>query len=371
MITVILLNSHILDFYYYHGSNTSNFIWNKSYWVYNVPTKNDHVLNLEDFCKKSFGNVIGLEIIFVLLSSFNMISAIRTSHIPWPFSIIATIFAIIRSLICIILINTYLNVHTLLQVYIIVIFTIYAIASLIEQFHYELSLRNEYQSFRKTTFSHLFLELSLDTVQKNLKKPLSNILEYKEMFLNIVLDIALKQKIEFTSTILSDFNTLNMGQLLLRELEWEFDFKENLTQTNAYNNNLNNDDINQNSCRINSSNSYRKIAHNNEKYSNDMISLYQNSNEAFLLIEESLKIAASFSCFHSDFQVKVYVDVCPTLTLLRTNGKMFESVIINAISKALKSIWVRLRGNDHLRSYVQEISVIVTPLKTSKGEHFF
>ena len=64
--------------------------------------------------------------------------------------------------------------------------------------------------------------------------------------------------------------------------------------------------------------------------------MYKNTTEPFFLIEELLKIAASFSCYRSDFSVKVYVFVDPRLALVRTNVQLVSSVIVNALAKAHK-----------------------------------
>ena len=66
------------------------------------------------------------------------------------------------------------------------------------------------------------------------------------------------------------------------------------------------------------------------------LTMYKNPTEPFYLIEELLKLAASFSCYRSDFTVKVYVHVDPRLALVRTNVKLVSSVIVNALAKAHK-----------------------------------
>ena len=101
------------------------------------------------------------------------------------------------------------------------------------------------------------------------------------------------------------------------------------------------------------------------------LSVYKNPTEPFFLIEELLKLAASFSCYRSDVTVKVYVYVDPRLALVRTNVKLVSSVIVNALAKAHKSIWQRLHANEYLRSYVQEISITVQPLPGAKPCRLF
>ena len=97
---------------------------------------------------------------------------------------------------------------------IVICYILFALTNCIGQFYLETSLRNEFQSFRKTTFSHLFLELSLDAVQKNLRKPLRSILLTKHRFLRIVENIAVTQRIGFTPSLLAEFDTLNIGTYL-------------------------------------------------------------------------------------------------------------------------------------------------------------
>lgn len=44
---------------------------------------------------------------------------------------------------------------------------------------------------------------------------------------------------------------------------------------------------------------------------------------------------------------------------------------MNSLVKAMKNIWIRLRSNDNLKSYIQEISIIIKPLIGGSVERFF
>ena len=347
IILIVGFNIHLLDFYFYHQPNS--YLWNDSYWVYSSPAAAQK-FSLTEFCSAPFGATTGLEILHVFLGSFSIISAGWTNHIPWPVSIVSTFIALSRSFIIVLLIIKFVDIDDVVQTLISATFLLFALGNITGQFYLEISLRNEFQSFRKTTFSHMFLELSLDALQKNLRKPLKNILESKEKFLRIVLDAVSTKRVEFSSALLADFDTLNMGTLLLRELYFELDLKDSLSQAIFYNS--------QPFCRSG------KGSHES------LYALYRNNNEAFLLTEQLLEIASCFSSFKSDFAVKVFVDVDPRLSLVRTNAKIFTSVIVNALARALKNIRGRLRGNENLRGYVQEISVTVRPLTLSKSSSF-
>lgn len=349
ILIIIAFNIHLLDFYFRHHENS--WIGSQNYWIYEFPSIKDGKFTLSEFCSTPFGATSGLEIVHVLLSSFGIICAGWTNHIVWPLSIVSSAMAIVRSFIIIVLINSYVSVDEVVQYVVFATYTLFAITTIVAQFYLEYSLRKEFQSFRKTAFSHMFLELSLDALHKNLKKPLTNILESKEKFLKIVLKIISSKRIEFSNSLLADFDTLNMGYLLLKELYFELDLKDNLVQATFYNS--------------------KPYSVNGNDFHESLYSLYHNDNEPFLLTEKLLGIASCFSCFRSDFTVKVYVDVHPSLTLIRTNAKIFTCVIINALSKAFKNIWLRLRSSDKLRNYLQEISVVVRPLKLLKSTSFF
>ena len=356
ILVILAFNTHLLDFYFAHDPDT--WLWSPGYWKKNLPPPVK--ISFAQFCSAKFGMTVGLEVLHVLLSSFSIICAGWMFHIMWPISIISTLIAVTRSYIIINVIIDYVIVDVVVGDLVVATFILFAITIIIGQFYLEISLRNEFQSFRKTTFSHLFLELSLDAVQKNLRKPLENILLAKERYLCIVQDIAVSQRIAFTPSLLGEFDTLNMGHLLLRELYYELDFKDCLAQIEQAS-----------AAPWLDSKGYRHHTERKHALEAAVSSLYKNSNDPFLLTEELLKIADSFSCFRSDFAVKVYVSVDPRLALVRTNVKLFTSVIVNALAKAHKSIWARLRGNDYLRSYVQEISIVVKPVVDSRPSRFF
>jgi hypothetical protein len=69
--------------------------------------------------------------------------------------------------------------------------------------------------------------------------------------------------------------------------------------------------------------------------------------------------------------LQVYVDIDPKLILVKCNKKIFTSVIVNSLVKAMKNIWIRLRSNENLKSFIQEISIIITPLNGVTIERFF
>lgn len=46
-------------------------------------------------------------------------------------------------------------------------------------------------------------------------------------------------------------------------------------------------------------------------------------------------------------------------------------MIVNSLVKAMKNIWIRLRSNENLKSFIQEISIIITPLNGVAIERFF
>ena len=112
-------------------------------------------------------------------------------------------------------INAYVIMDPAVADIIIICYVLFALTNYIGQFYLEITLRNEFQSFRKTTFSHLFLELSLDAVQKNLRKPLQSILLAKHRFLRMVENVAVTQRIGFTPSLLGEFDTLNIGNHIL------------------------------------------------------------------------------------------------------------------------------------------------------------
>ena len=349
ILVIVGFNIHLLDFYFRHDEKA--WLGSSDYWIHEMPSLKNGKLSLSEFCVTPFGNTSGLEIVHVLLSSFGVICAGWTNHIVWPVSIFSSAMALARSFFIIMIISSYVAIDEVVLYTILATYSLFSVTTIIGQFYLEYSLRKEFQSFRKTSFSHMFLELSLDALHKNLRKPLTNILESKEKFLKIVLKIVSSKRIEFSNSLLADFDTLNMGNLLLKELYFELDLKNNLLEAIFYNS--------------------KPYSVNKSDFHESLDSLYRNNNEAFLLTEELLGIASCFSCFRSDFTVKVYVDVDPSLTLVRTNAKIFTCVIINALSRAFKNIWLRLRSIERLRSYVQEISVVVRPLKLSKSSSFF
>jgi hypothetical protein len=348
VILIVGFNTHLLDFYFKHQPHS--WLWSASYWEYSMPPA-DKKYSLSSFCGTAFGATTGLEIIHVFFNSFSIICAGWTNHIAWPVSVLSSTMAVSRSFVIVLLLVKYVSIDIVVQTLIMSTFILFSVTIIIGQFYLEMSLRNEFQSFRKTTFSHMFLELSLDALQKNLRKPLKNILESKEKLLRIVLDVVSTKRVEFSGALLGDFDTLNMGYLLLKELYCELELKDKLVQAKFCN-----------------SQPFTPGAQGSHE---SLYGLYRNSNEAFLLTERLLEISSCFSCFRSDFAVKVYVDVDPRLTLVRTNRKIFGSVIVNALARALKNIRIRLRGSETLRGYVQEISVTVRPMTPAKSSSFF
>ena len=220
LLLIVGLNIHLLDFYFKHKAKS--LIFSPSYWIYNAPPI-DEKISLSVFCTTTFGSTTGLEIIHIFLSSLSMICAGWTNHIAWPVSMLSSALALSRSFVIVLLLVRFVVIDQVVRTLMLSTFLLFALIILVGQFYLETSLRNEFQSFRKTTFSHMFLELSLDALQKNLRKPLRNILESKEKFLRIVLEVVSSKRVEFTSNLLSDFDTLNMGNLLLRELYCELD----------------------------------------------------------------------------------------------------------------------------------------------------
>lgn len=350
LLLIVGLNIHLLDFYFKHKAKS--LIFSPSYWIYNAPPI-DEKISLSVFCTTTFGSTTGLEIIHIFLSSLSMICAGWTNHIAWPVSMLSSALALSRSFVIVLLLVRFVVIDQVVRTLMLSTFLLFALIILVGQFYLETSLRNEFQSFRKTTFSHMFLELSLDALQKNLRKPLRNILESKEKFLRIVLEVVSSKRVEFTSNLLSDFDTLNMGNLLLRELYCELDLKDNLVQAAFFNS------------------PPFSTSPGGMKFHDSLYGLYRNNNDPFLLTEQLLGIASCFSSYRSDFPVKVFVDVDPRLTLVKTNAKIFASVIVNALARALKAIQVRLRGNEFSRGYIQEISVTAKPLALSKSSSFF
>ena len=332
LLMISAFNTHLLDFYYYHSKGT--YVWSPHYWQKNLPTKDDDdyvngntvtikKLTFIEFCTTSFGSSIGMEVLHVLFSSFGIICAGWLFHIMWPLSIISTFIALIRSFFIIYNVFQYVEMDDVVGDVIFLTFAMFAIMNIVGQFYLEITLRNEFQSFRKTTFSHTFLALSLDSMQRNLHTPFENIQESKRRFMRILQDIALSQRVAFRSSCLGDLDTLHMGHLMLRGLAYELEIGD-------------------------------KIMTGDERF-------YKRDTSVVLLVEEVMHIAAGFRYLRSDSGVKVYVTVDPSLALVRMNTQLLTSALMNALSKTHKAIWRRTRANGYLRSYVPEISIEVTP----------
>ena len=268
----------------------------------------------------------------MLFSSFGIICAGWLFHIMWPISIISTIIALTRSYAIIYNVLQYVEMDDVVSDVIIIAFVMFAIVNIVGQFYLEITLRNEFQSFRKTTFSHTFLALSLDTMQRNLRTPFEKIQDSKQVFMRSLQDVALKQRLAFRSSLLGDLDTLHMGHLMLRGLAYELEMGD-------------------------------KIFSGDERFD-------KKDSGVVLLIEEVMHIAAGFRHLRSDVGVKVYVTVDPSLALVRMDTKLLTSALMNALSKTHKAIWRRTRGNGYLRSYVPEISILVTPHGDSRPKGF-